>query len=1283
MATVDTQLPATVGTGSASHENENGQTRGRGNGRRPNGRGRGGAPRPHNRNNNGNIGNNGTGDGTNGPPTQNSESRGGGRGGRLRKPTKPRNGPQPTVNTTGGSRVPANNTSPTSDSFPRQEGRNESIRGGRGGSRGRGGRGRGGSNAAPRSGPAHNGGVNGVGPKQAPTAENKNVPAARSSGPHRRFGGELTTESQTEKFDEDDTTDLPEEKPAATQATSKQPKAPRERKPQPQKEGTEMMARIHKDISSGNHECMVCFGGVTRRSKIWDCKVCYTVFHLNCIQKWAQQAVNAPSREEGADEPAKMWRCPGCQNKLAVVPSTYQCWCGKQKTPEAVKYLPPHSCGQTCGKKRPSPALCPHPCDLQCHAGPCPPCLSMGPVQSCFCGKETAQRRCSETPYKENGWTCGKVCDSLMPCGIHKCNKPCHQGPCGDCPETEVVKCYCGKESKTVKCSQKNEPKTSVEIKDGEFVEWKGYYHCASDCEKFFDCNIHKCQKPCHPQEPTIKHCPLSPDVVQTCPCGKTPLRMLGIEERHSCTDPIPKCDKVCNKKLPCGHPCQKKCHEGDCGICMQTVEVACRCGKTFSNSLCLQDVEFERPICMRSCRVMLNCQRHECGEKCCPGEKKAMERLSRKKPKARPLGSANPNIDEGFEPEHICTRTCGKLLKCGTHHCPMLCHRGPCHSCLEASWEELTCHCGRTSIQPPVRCGTQPPPCTHPCTRPKPCNHPAISPHNCHQDSVKCPPCTFLVDKVCLCGKKTIRSQPCFSTSVSCATKCGRLLSCGSHTCQKLCHKPGECEEPCPHACGKARSNCGHPCTERCHAPFVCAEDKPCTARLVLTCECGGIKQEAKCGATKTTPGNKKTLKCADACRSRRLALAFEQNPDGEGSAAKGYSDETVDLYKENPRWAAEMEQTLRDFLSQPTKRLNFKPMRKPQRGFIHYLAEDFGLISESQDPEPYRSVAVSKPSARTPVPPRKTILEFIKTKAATQAAETAAAAATAPLLAQLKKPTKKPYNAFILNRVRVGVLQTELESTLEPALKTSRLLYTIKWVADEDVTLEPKSSSLSADELERDLLHLKPILKQLCASTGIASSVEMCFIISGRVLYKEGEKADWNVVTRGTPVVAKPKTFTSLNSFSVLSNGGAGSSVAGPSKPKVVEKPKPVEVVDDWEAEAEEEERKEEEEMKAKAEEESHSEGESKGKGKEKEGESDGERDWSGKEEDETQSEADKSETHEFHEAVENLESAPVAQEEEGGSQKEVFEPAQEVPAAKEEEEETKKEEAKVELE
>lgn len=103
--------------------------------------------------------------------------------------------------------------------------------------------------------------------------------------------------------------------------------------------------RVHKEIASGVYECMVCYGGLTRKARIWNCKCCWAVFHLNCVQKWAKQGLEQPpSRQVGADgKPStKSWRCPACNNPDEEVPETYTCWCEKTVQPEASKYLPPH-----------------------------------------------------------------------------------------------------------------------------------------------------------------------------------------------------------------------------------------------------------------------------------------------------------------------------------------------------------------------------------------------------------------------------------------------------------------------------------------------------------------------------------------------------------------------------------------------------------------------------------------------------------------------------------------------------------------------------------------------------------------------------------------------------------------------------------------------------------------------------------------------------------------------------------------------------------------------------
>ena len=115
----------------------------------------------------------------------------------------------------------------------------------------------------------------------------------------------------------------------------------------------------------------------------------------------------------------------------------------------------------------------------------------MGPVQTCFCGRESVQKRCADTNY-EGGWSCGQVCGDIMPCGEHSCPRPCHPLLCGSCEVTELVKCYCGNEMRDIKCCDKEEPKESLviqefsddEFSDGEEVEvWMGYYECDQLCD--------------------------------------------------------------------------------------------------------------------------------------------------------------------------------------------------------------------------------------------------------------------------------------------------------------------------------------------------------------------------------------------------------------------------------------------------------------------------------------------------------------------------------------------------------------------------------------------------------------------------------------------------------------------------------------------------------------------------------------------------------------------------------------------------------------------------------
>lgn len=747
----------------------------------------------------------------------------------------------------------------------------------------------------------------------------------------------------------------------------------------------DIATRVHEDIAKSVYECAICTSEISRSSKVWSCRTCWTVFHIGCIKKWSNNEGSAAPQgqvQDGQIPSPKQWRCPGCNLPQETLPSGYSCWCEKELDPKSIPGLPPHSCGQTCGRQKVFPKPCPHPCDRICHAGPCPPCTHMGPLQSCFCAKEATSRRCLDTNY-ESGWSCGKPCGDIMPCGKHSCARPCHEGLCGACEAEVEARCYCGKINRTMKCDDLDQEKESY--------DWTGEFDCHRNCDRLMDCGKHRCEKTCHPQDHGQPHCPRSPDSVTHCPCGKTILSDLSGDSRSSCTDPIPNCKKSCGKLLACGHPCEQVCHAGNCLPCLKRVSIKCRCGRNEFETICHQGVE-ERPQCLRICKVHLNCGRHECGERCCTGERKASDRQNlRRKMKTITLDFAH-QLREDIEPEHICTRMCGRKLKCDNHTCPNLCHKGPCDSCKEAIFEDLSCNCGRTVLQAPLPCGTGQPPCTFPCTRPKNCGHPQTA-HNCHTDEDSCPKCPFLTDKPCMCGKKTLKNQPCWRSDVSCGLICGKKLKCGSHFCQKLCHRTGDCEDAlssCQQPCGKAKKICGHPCEKPCHAPSACKEDKACPFKVMITCDCQRKKEEVRCnarGGVLDITARQTSLKCDEECarleRNRNLAAALHI-ADGHSDDHVPYSTATLKMYLEDVTWAHSQEELLRAFAADPNeKRLRFKPMKPHQRAFIHSISEDFGFDGESMDPEPHRHVMLFK-TPKFVAAPMKTLQQAARIKRA-----------------------------------------------------------------------------------------------------------------------------------------------------------------------------------------------------------------------------------------------------------------------------------------------------------
>lgn len=721
-----------------------------------------------------------------------------------------------------------------------------------------------------------------------------------------------------------------------------------------------LRVRLSDQLESETYECCVCCDVIQTSHWTWSCPLCYHVFHLRCIKKWASKSTN----QEG------LWRCPGCQNLNQTYPTEYLCFCGKVPNPryrrgDAI----PHACDNACRKAR--EGGCPHKCTLPCHPGPCPACPKTV-TASCECGNSQRTVRCGSAAV----FKCDRECGRLLCCELHECKTICHSGGCEPCSELVAQKCFCGKSDRSVKCTVESLSKS--------------HFSCGQPCGATLSCGHHTCNRICH-EGPCPKMCDRDPGVLNRCPCGRTDLKDLVDESRNSCTDPVPVCGNACGKELGCGpegrrHTCARSCHDGDCPQCPESTVLKCRCGGSSTPVPCAKIKEFteENPLlCERRCKKQKSCKQHKCANVCC--------------------------VDR----DHICMQICGRPLACGVHNCDQLCHRGKCNPCLQASFTELYCECGTSVVEPPVPCGAKRPSCEMPCSRDHPCGHPVS--HKCHSES-ECPPCTHLTKKWCY-GKHELRANiPCYLEDVSCGKPCGRRLSCGTHFCMRPCH-PGDCMkegERCRYSCKIERTECGHPCGSLCHEG-PCPETA-CKATVLVTCRCGTQKGETTCTeltkqwarqlATKAMTGGQTTqesktggirilqrqestekfkcLPCTEECarfeRNRRMAEALGVNdPDLVGLKEPTYTDFLKSFAAENRQFVLSVEKSLIELVQSADEKKGpggtskthvFQPMGRDQRRAIHEYAGYFLVETVSYDSEPQRNVVAYAKKGRSFVP-------------------------------------------------------------------------------------------------------------------------------------------------------------------------------------------------------------------------------------------------------------------------------------------------------------------------
>lgn len=712
---------------------------------------------------------------------------------------------------------------------------------------------------------------------------------------------------------------------------------------------------IQEKLMKGTVECMICCDMVRRTAPIWSCSSCCSIFHLNCIKKWAR----APTSSDLSVEKngGVNWRCPGCQ-KVQLTSSNeikYLCFCGKRTDPPSDFYLTPHSCGESCGKPLQGRAsnvdeaeddLCPHVCVLQCHPGPCPPCKAFAPPQPCPCGKEIITTRCSD---RKSLLTCGQKCDKLLECGRHRCEEICHLGPCDPCHALFDASCFCKRKAQVVPCGD-------MDLK-GELEAEQGVFSCGSTCGEELGCGNHKCHEICHPGP--CGECESLPSRVKTCYCGKTVLP----EERRSCLEPIPTCLKTCDKPLTCGiHRCKDTCHAGDCAPCLVPMIQKCRCGST-SRAVPCHKIKDEIFTCEKLCGRKKNCSRHRCSNRCCP------------------QSSSDTT-------QHFCTLVCDKKLRCGQHSCEMLCHSGHCPPCLQSIFTDLSCACGRTSIPPPLPCGTPPPSCLLPCSVVQACGH--TPSHCCHFGD--CPPCTVPVVKECIGGHIVLRNIPCGGTNdITCTKLCGKTRRCGLHACGRACHLgPCDADAPdeshsrtsCGQVCGAPRRTCRHTCKAPCHPSYPCPEVR-CAFVVTIVCSCGRIKANVPCDAggsdnsyvgeasliqklpplqpleasSGRIPLGQRKLMCDDECakleRKRVLADAFNVvSPNLDALRLKENTELVADLFRRDPKWVLSIEDRCKFLLygksigSATILKVHvFRPMHKEKREAVRLIADRWKL--------------------------------------------------------------------------------------------------------------------------------------------------------------------------------------------------------------------------------------------------------------------------------------------------------------------------------------------------
>jgi transcriptional repressor NF-X1 len=280
---------------------------------------------------------------------------------------------------------------------------------------------------------------------------------------------------------------------------------------------------------------------------------------------------------------------------------------------------------------------------------------------------------------------------------------------------------------------------------------------------------------------------------------------------------------------------------------------------------------------------------------------------------------------------------------------------------------------------------------------------------------------------------------------------------------------------------------------------------------KMTVKCPCGNHKKEFKCLASTSNPTpNRPEVRCDEECerldRNRRLAAALNIDPATHTNDHVPFSDDTLKLYKQFPKWGDEQESQYRVFAANKDEvRLRYEPMKNVSRQFLHLLAEDFGFESKSEDHDIHRSVLVWKTDKFVSAPP-KTLSQCVKIRA-TQAAEAAAAAAIRPPSPPVLET--EPFNALVLTEPRFGLTNDDVNTALAADLSSLQGFSFKVDFLNEEVLIKATvsySAFLTPAPLEKGLEILKPRIEQTIRREKLAENVLLCHSdVNGAITRRE----------------------------------------------------------------------------------------------------------------------------------------------------------------------------------